>query len=257
MADKHVGRPAGKHADKPAGKHTGSAAISRGHKLPHNTPAAHHAPAAGQAPAAHHAPAADRTPAAGQAPAEKTVWRGGNMLYPLPAVMVSCARPGEVPNIITVAWAGTVCSDPAMVSVSVKPSRFSHDIIEETGEFAVNLVTEDLVRACDWCGVRSGREVDKFRECGLTPLPAHALTTAPLIAESPLSLECRVTQILRLGSHDMFLARVECVDVDSRRIDEKSRLHLNESGLIVYSHGEYYGLGKKLGTFGYSVRRKK
>lgn len=238
-----------------------------------------------------------------QAPGSKQVWRGGNMLYPVPAVMVSCARKGERPDIITVAWAGTVCSNPPMVSISIRPQRYSHDIIEETGEFVINLVTEKLARACDWCGVRSGRDTVKFtaeaevqrdeaasvekareetaemtaagakrgfegaagrdRKGKLEAAPekltagkASCLEAAPIILESPVSLECRVKQKIELGSHDMFLAEVVCVDVDEAFIDSKGRLDLDSAGLIAYSHGTYFGLGKKLGTFGYSVRRR-
>lgn len=186
----------------------------------------------------------------------REVWRPGNMLYPLPAVMVSCQRAGEKPNIITVAWTGTVCSSPAMVSISVRPERYSYDIIKETGEFVINLTTEALVRAADYCGVRSGRDVDKFQEMHLTAGKASAVQ-APLIEESPVNIECRVEQILELGSHHMFLARVEAVDIDSRYLTESGRLELNKTGLAVYSHGEYFGLGKKLGSFGYSVKRRK
>lgn len=185
----------------------------------------------------------------------RLLWKPGNMLYPLPVVMVSCARPGEKPNIITVAWAGTICSDPVMLSISVRPERYSYSIIRETGEFVVNLVNRELVRATDFCGVKSGRDVDKFRELGLTPSPS-AHVGAPGIGESPLSLECRVTQVIPLGSHDLFLAEVVGVDVDSRYLDEKGKFRLNDSGLVTYSHGEYFGLGEKLGSFGYSVRKK-
>ena len=183
-------------------------------------------------------------------------WRAGNMLYPLPAVMVSCQRPGEKPNIITVAWAGTICSSPAMISISVRPERYSYDIIRETGEFVVNLTTERLVRATDYCGVRSGRDVDKFREMHLTP-GKSVHVSAPLIEESPVNIECRVRQVLELGSHHMFVAEVEGVDIDSRYLDENGKFQLNKAGLMVYSHGEYFGLGKKIGSFGYSVRRRK
>ena len=188
---------------------------------------------------------------------QKEIWRPGNMLYPLPAVMVSCARAGEKPNIITVAWAGTVCSSPAMVSISVRPERYSHDIIEESGEFVINLVTEKLIRSCDWCGVKSGRDVDKFESCRLTARRAEKLTNAPVIGESPVNIECRVTQKIPLGSHDLFLAEVVSVDIDPSYMDEKGRFELNRSGLITYSHGEYYTLGRKVGSFGYSVRKKK
>ena len=188
---------------------------------------------------------------------DKEIWKPGNMLYPLPVVMVSCARPDEKPNIITVAWAGTVCSSPAMVSISVRPERWSHAIIEETGEFVINLVTQKLIRSCDWCGVKSGRDVDKFEARHLTAQPAKLLRYAPLIEESPVNIECRVTQKIPLGSHDMFLAEVVSVDVDPTYMDEKKRFDLNAAGLAAYSHGEYYALGKKLGTFGYSVRTVK
>ena len=187
---------------------------------------------------------------------EREIWRPGNMLYPLPAVMVSCARPGERPNIITIAWTGTICSSPAMVSISVRPERYSYDIIKETGEFVINLTTERLVRAADFCGVRSGRDVYKFQEMHLTAGKA-SVVQAPVILESPVNIECRVEQILELGSHHMFLARVEAVDIDSRFLSENGRFELNKSGLAVYSHGEYFGLGEKLGSFGYSVKRRK
>ena len=182
-------------------------------------------------------------------------WRAGNMLYPLPAVMVSCARPGEKPNIITVAWAGTVCSSPAMVSISVKPERYSYDILKETGEFVVNLTTERLVRATDFCGVRSGRDVDKFEYLHLTARKAEHVG-APIIEESPVNIECRTRQILELGSHHMFIAEVLGVDVDARYMDANGRFQLNKAGLMVYSHGEYFGLGKSIGKFGYSVRKR-
>ena len=183
-------------------------------------------------------------------------WRAGNMLYPLPAVMVSCARPGEKPNIITVAWAGTTCSSPAMVSISVRPDRYSYDIIKETGEFVINLTTERLVKATDYCGVRSGRDVDKFKEMNLTP-GQSVHVAAPFIEESPVNIECRTKQILELGSHHMFVAEVVGVNVDEQYLDKNGKFQLNEAGLMVYSHGEYFGLGKKLGKFGYSVQRKK
>lgn len=183
-------------------------------------------------------------------------WRAGNMLYPLPAVMVSCARPGEKPNIITVAWAGTTCSSPAMVSISVRPDRYSYDIIRETGEFVINLTTERLTHAADYCGVRSGRDVDKFKEMNLTP-GQSVHVAAPFIEESPVNIECRTKQILELGSHHMFVAEVLGVNVDERYLDKNGKFNLNEAGLMVYSHGEYFGLGKKLGKFGYSVQRKK
>lgn len=187
---------------------------------------------------------------------KKAEWRPGNMLYPLPAVMVSCQRPGEKPNIITVAWAGTVCSSPAMLSVSVRKERFSHDILTETGEFVVNLVTKKLAFATDYCGVRSGRDVDKYKEMGLTPQTSLHVAP-PGIMESPVNLECKVKQVIPLGSHDMFLAEVVGVTVDESYIDEKGTFHLNDAGLVAYSHGKYFELGKQIGSFGYSVKKRK
>lgn len=183
-------------------------------------------------------------------------WKPGNMLYPVPAVMVSCCRSGERPNIITVAWAGTVCSEPPMLSISVRKERYSYDIIRESGEFAVNLVNRDLARAADYCGVKSGRDVDKFGEMELTPMQSQRIA-APGIAESPVCLECRVVKQLPLGSHDLFLAEILTVSVDGQYLDEKGKFHLNSCGLTAYSHGEYFALGEKLGSFGYSVRKKR
>jgi flavoredoxin len=177
------------------------------------------------------------------------------MLYPLPVVMVSCNRKGEKPNIVTVAWTGTICSDPAMVSISVRPERYSHDIIEETGEFVINLVTKDLTYATDYCGVRSGRDVDKFKEMNLTPLPSKMIDAVG-IEESPVNIECKVVEVKKLGSHDMFIAEVVNVTVDDRYMDENNKFNLNDSDLVAYSHGEYFTLGEKIGTFGYSVRKK-
>lgn len=184
----------------------------------------------------------------------KQSWKPGNMLYPVPSVMVSCKRAGERSNIITIAWAGTVCSDPAMVSISVRPERYSHSIIEDSGEFVINLVTEKLVRACDWCGVRSGRDYDKFRDTGLTEYVSEYMDT-PAIAESPVNIYCKVIKTERLGSHDMFIGEVVGVTVDDEYMDEKGRFALEACGLIAYSHGEYFALGKKLGKFGYSVKK--
>lgn len=185
----------------------------------------------------------------------KQSWKPGNMLYPLPVVMVSCNRKGEKPNIVTVAWTGTICSDPAMVSISVRPERYSHDIIEETGEFVINLVTKDLTYATDYCGVRSGRDVDKFKELNLTPLPSKMIDAVG-IEESPVNIECKVVEVKKLGSHDMFIAEVVNVTVDDRYMDENNKFNLNDSDLVAYSHGEYFTLGEKIGTFGYSVRKK-
>ena len=181
-------------------------------------------------------------------------FKPGNMLYPVPAVMVSCGREGETPNIITVAWAGTVCSSPAMLSISVRPERYSHAILMETKEFVVNLVTKDLVFAADYCGVKSGHDVDKYKEMKLTPSPSKFVKT-PGIGESPVNLECRVTEVKKLGTHDLFLAEVVGVSVNENCMDENGKFLLNSTGLVAYSHGEYFELGKKLGSFGYSVKK--
>lgn len=178
------------------------------------------------------------------------------MLYPLPAVMVSVRDKEGNDNIITVAWAGTVCTNPPMVSISVRPERYSYHMIEESGEFVINLVTKDLVFATDYCGVRSGRDVDKFKEMHLTKGAADCVK-APLIAESPVNIECKVTECLKPGSHHIFLAEVVSVHIDERYMDEKGKFHLNDTGLVTYSHGEYFALGEKLGSFGYSVKKKK
>ena len=186
----------------------------------------------------------------------KEFWKPGNMLYPVPAVMVSSQREGEKPNIITLAWAGTVCSDPAMVSISVRPERYSYDIIKETGEFVINLVTRELAFATDYCGVKSGRNVDKFRDMKLTPLASKQIK-APGIAESPVNLECQVQEILPLGSHHMFLARVAGVTVEDSYLNESGKFRLNDTKLVAYSHGEYFVLGEKLGKFGFSVEKRR
>ena len=186
----------------------------------------------------------------------KQIWKPGNMLYPLPAVMVSAGDREGNANILTVAWTGTVCTNPPMVYISVRPERYSYHMIEESGEFVINLTTEKLARAADYCGVRSGRDVDKFREMGLTPEPMEHVR-APGILESPVNLECRVTQVIPLGSHQMFLAEILGVKIDAGLLDEKGKFHLNQSRLAAYSHGEYFELGKRLGKFGFSVEKKK
>lgn len=187
----------------------------------------------------------------------KENWKPGTLIYPLPAVLVSCGETPDQYNILTIAWTGTVCTDPPMCYISVRPERHSHEIIRRTGEFVINLTTEELARATDWCGVRSGRDYDKFHEMGLTPAPA-TIVQAPIIAEAPLSIECRVRQIIPLGSHDMFLAEVVNIQADSCYIDPTSgKLDLERARPIVYSHGEYFALGQMLGHFGWSVRRKK
>lgn len=185
----------------------------------------------------------------------KLEWKPGNMVYPVPAVLVSCADKQGRENVFTAAWTGTVCTNPPMVYISVRPERYSYNMIRETGEYVINLTTERLAKAADFCGVKSGREVDKFKEAGLTPKKASKIK-APLIKESPVNIECRVTEVKELGSHHMFLAEVEAVHVDDDYIDDNGKFNLNEAGVIAYSHGEYFGLGKMLGSFGYSVRRK-
>lgn len=184
----------------------------------------------------------------------KQIWKPGNMLYPLPAVMVSVADKEGNPNIITVAWAGTICTNPPMVSISVRPERYSYHMIDETGEFVINLTTEKLAYATDYCGVRSGKDVDKFKELHLT-LEKAEYVSAPLIAESPVNIECKVVKKETPGSHHIFLAEVKAVHVDDAYMDQKGRFALEKTDPIVYVHGQYYSLGKLLGTFGYSVKK--
>lgn len=185
----------------------------------------------------------------------KELWKPGNMLYPLPVVMVSLADRNGRNNIITIAWAGTVCTNPPMVSISVRPERYSAPIIKETGEFVINLTTRELAFATDYCGVKSGRDTDKFRDMGLTPLPGEKVK-APLIGESPVNLECIVRQVMPLGSHDMYLAEVVAVHADEKYMDENHKFHLDKAEPIVYSHGAYLVCGEQIGSFGYSVRKK-
>ena len=185
-------------------------------------------------------------------------WKPSNMLYPVPAVLVSCADEDGHANVMTAAWAGTVCSDPVMLSISIRKERYSHGIIMRTGEFVVSLTTEKLAKATDYVGVKSGRDIDKFAlkgELKLTPSPSKYIQ-APGIAESPVCLECRVRQVLELGSHDMFVAEVLSTDIDESFLDENGKFDLAAAGLIAYSHGEYYTLGNLLGKFGYSVKKK-
>ena len=185
----------------------------------------------------------------------KQKWKAGNMVYPLPAVLVSCGdKEGNV-NLMTAAWTGTVCSEPPMVYVSIRKERYSHHMIKETGEYVINLTTEKLAEATDFCGVRSGRDRDKFKEMKLTPVKGE-LQYAPMVAESPVSIECKVTEVMELGSHDMFIAEVTAVYVDEQYMDAKGTFHLEKAEPLVYSHGQYYGVGKHLGGFGYAVRKK-
>lgn len=185
----------------------------------------------------------------------KKEWKAGNMLYPLPAVLVTvCDKEGNK-NVFTVAWAGTICTNPPMLSISVRPSRFSHHMLCETGEFVVNLTTERLTKATDYCGVVSGRDVDKFAKCRLLTENA-SYVKAPLLKDSPVNIECRVTERKNLGSHDMFIADVLAVHVDEAYMDGSGRFDLAKAAPIVYSHGEYFGIGEKMGTFGYSVKKE-
>lgn len=187
----------------------------------------------------------------------KQSWRPGTMLNPLPAVLVTCGAKREEWNMLTVAWTGTVCSDPAMLFISVRPERHSYPLIVRDMQFTVNLTTVEMVRAVDWAGVRSGRDYDKWKETGLTPLPGEAVCS-PTIEESPLSIECRVKSITHLGTHDMFLAEVVNVRADDRYIDPATgRFDHERANLLAYSHGSYHPLGATLGSFGFSVRKKK
>ncbi len=186
----------------------------------------------------------------------KQTWKPGNMIYPIPAVMVSVTDGKGQDDIITVAWTGTICTNPPMAYISVRPERFSYHMIKETGEFVINLTTEELAAATDYCGVRSGRDVDKFKETGLTREKAD-IVKAPMIKEAPVSIECRVKEIRELGSHHMFLAEVTGVSVDEQWLNERGSLELAKAEPIVYSHGGYYGLSELLGTFGWSVKKKK
>lgn len=184
----------------------------------------------------------------------KINWKPGTLLAPAPPALVTSGD-GERSNVFTAAWTGIVCSEPPMTYVSIRRERFSHGIISETREFVINLPCEAIARATDLCGVRSGRDGDKFALAGLTREFSH-LVAAPTIAECPVSLECRVREIIPLGSHDMFLADIVSVGVDPRFVDEKGALHMEKCGLLAYAHGAYFGLGKQLGTFGFSVRKK-
>jgi len=185
-------------------------------------------------------------------------WKPSNMLYPVPAVMISSADENGRPNVMTAAWAGTICSDPVMLSVSIRKERYSHSLIKNSGEFVVNLTTSSLVKVTDYVGVKSGKDIDKFNLPGdlkITPSPSKYIK-APGIAESPVSLECKVKDIIELGTHDMFIAEVLSTDIDEKYLDENGRFDLAKADLIAYSHGEYYTLGNLLGKFGYSVKKK-
>lgn len=187
----------------------------------------------------------------------KVIWKPGTMIYPLPAVMVSCGSNENEYNILTISWTGTICTDPAMCYISVRPGRFSYNIIKKNREFVINLTTKELSFATDWCGVKSGKDHNKFSEMGLTPTPA-SIVKAPLIKESPVNIECVVKEIKELGSHHMFISEVVAINADEKYVDSKTGLFkLNDSVPICYSHGKYYETGKLIGKFGFSVEKKK
>lgn len=183
-------------------------------------------------------------------------WKPGTMIYPLPAVLVSCGKSPEEYNLLTVAWTGTICSDPPLCYISVRKERHSYDILCRNREFVINLTTEDLAFATDWCGVRSGRDYNKFEEMGLTP-GKSGVVAAPIVEEAPICIECRVKEIVPLGSHDMFIAEVVNVQADDRYLDpETGKFELEQAKPLVYVHGAYFGLGKRIGKFGWSVQKK-
>ena len=184
----------------------------------------------------------------------KTSWRAGTQIYPLPAVIVTCGNNPENWNMLTISWVGTICSDPAMCYISVRPERASYPLIVENMEFTINLTTEKMAFATDWAGVRSGHDYNKWVNTGLTPLPGEKVSS-PTIKESPLSIECRVKEIMKLGTHDMFISDVLNVRVDEELMDETGKFNLERAGLIAYVHGHYYGLGKMIGRFGFSVKK--
>ena len=185
----------------------------------------------------------------------KSVWRGSTLLSPVPPALVACGTL-DSPNVFTVAWTGIINTIPPKTYISVRPKRYSYNLIKESGEFVINLTTAELVRAADYCGVYTGAKVNKFEKCALTPIPSEEVS-CPSIAESPLCLECRVTDIIPLGTHDMFLADIVSVSVDESLIDEKGALHLENAHLAAFAHGEYFELGKKIGSFGFSVKKRK
>ena len=185
----------------------------------------------------------------------KESWKGSVMTAPVPPVLVSCGTM-ESPNVLTVAWTGTLCTQPPVTYISLRRERYSYDIIKQSGEFVINLPTAELVRAVDFCGVRSGRNTDKLRQTGLKTAPAFEIS-APLIIQSPINLECRVREIIPFGTHDMFIADIVRTDAARELLDEKGRLALEKAQLLAYSHGEYFCLGKRLGSFGFSVKKKK
>jgi flavin reductase (DIM6/NTAB) family NADH-FMN oxidoreductase RutF len=186
----------------------------------------------------------------------KQTWKAGNMVYPIPAVLVTVADNAGNDNVLTVAWTGTVCTNPAMAYVSIRPSRHSYKMIKETGQFVINLTTKDLAFATDYCGVKSGKDEDKFKTAKLTKEPA-TYVKAPLIKESPVNIECEVTQVIPCGSHDMFIGKVLCVHADEQYMDPTGKFDLSKAKPLVYSHGQYFETGAYVGKFGYSVQKKK
>ena len=185
----------------------------------------------------------------------RKIWKAGTFIYPLPAVMVSCGTM-EKSNIMTVAWTGILNTNPAMCYISVRPERYSYNLIKEQGEFVINLTNEKLAYATDWCGVKTGSKVDKFKEMHLTKEKAE-FVKCPVIKESPVAIECRVKEIREIGSHHMFIAEVLSIDADEQYIDEKGAFDISKCNLIAYSNGHYYSMGKKIGRFGFSVQKKK
>jgi len=185
----------------------------------------------------------------------KVTWKPGTLLAPVPPALISCSYEGK-DNLITVAWTGILNSEPPKTYISVRPERYSHRLIKESGEFVINLPSAHIIRSIDFCGARSGRAVDKFAACRLTKEDA-SVVACPMVGESPVSIECRVTDIVPLGSHDMFMADIVAVNIDERYIDEKGKFHVEKCAFATYAHGQYFALGKKIGSFGYSVKKKK
>jgi flavin reductase (DIM6/NTAB) family NADH-FMN oxidoreductase RutF len=185
----------------------------------------------------------------------KQFWKGSALLAPVPAALVTCGTMDK-PNVLTIGWTGIVCTRPPMTYISVRPERFSHDMIMKSGEFVINLTTSAMVKEVDFCGVKSGKDIDKFAKCGFTKGSATAVS-CPTIEECPLTLECKVTDIIPMGSHHMFIADIVAVDVDESLIDKNGKLHLDRAGLSAFAHGEYFELGKKIGSFGFSATKKK
>jgi len=186
----------------------------------------------------------------------RTIWKPGTMVYPLPAVLITCGDKPENYNVLTIAWTGTICSEPAMTYVSIRPSRLSHEIIKRTGEFVINLTTTKLAFATDFCGVKSGRDINKFERLKLTPIEAKHVK-APLLEESPINIECQVTEVKKLGTHDMFMAKVLCIHADDKYMSKTGAFDLRKAEPLCFSHGKYYALGKYLGHFGYSIKKKR